>query len=1016
MEDSPITSLRSFPSTQLSQRTPTLSQFASGRTFPNLHGTPKKSRMSMSSTQRDATATQVVAMSAATAAAPHGALITEEKEEEDDGMEKCAICTYPLNDLAVLPCHHFYCLACICEWFQISTTCPLCKAATVELHHWNPPLVPQKVNALASMFLESSAPAAAAASSSSSSKSNDLTSFVARTVSYFHASNPGRQLEKLRLPVEQLASKPRLGLDGHEMDDHALAARLHAQQEYDAFVIGAEDSDEEEADVVCVFCNEPSQPEVLLLCDYCNLGYHTFCLDPPLARVPDGDWFCPDCIQQVEQEIREERATGRRASGLIGLNQFGGAPAGLRTPPPRRRGHHRPGTGSGSSEEQRSAERQRMSEGRRRIRIFVRRTLEMQEDEEKERSIEAWGMRRINPPSAAAASSSHGASSQLALMPHVGWGRHSHNDVNSTIQNELTSLFSRNAPAHYQPRRSRDNDEDDDEDAASEVSYDSYGRERSPKSRNTSKNRSRTANEERKGQEDSEEEVQVIGERTAIRRGTVAKESTKKRKEPASTKRREDGKRTSKSDKSSKAASSKRQKKRRRRSSDEEDSDLDGFVDDRVLPATPSSDEDGTKAAFLPSQPNNKRSRTTKLAEKARSKVHLATAEAIEKHRERVLHGKRRDSSSSSDSRSSSSSSDSDDDFLDDEEVGQRKERSSRRRPKENSARTSKRQRCEPKASVKPTSKTVSSHRLAAEKSKPQEVSIKQSFIDSQRRRRPSHLSYEEDEDDISSFSASQERHQQKFARGVPLSSLDGLRSPDGVANGRPALATAASAAQRSLTSNGSGRKSAASTSSSYKLPLQPVRSGSGSKRAAAAAVREPVSGAEDEDGEAEAYASEEDEFDFDRELERRRSSQQRSPSPPSSQPSSQGASRKSFKKQSVAGGRSSTPTFHTPAASSRRPSGALDKSFTIPETPEVLEDAIPRSTPSSPVPMHPQTPINLVSPGVPLPKARTSFTASPHYHQTNRERLQQQQHQPAVRATKQLQNGFPASTHRPTY
>jgi histone demethylase JARID1 len=35
----------------------------------------------------------------------------------------------------------------------------------------------------------------------------------------------------------------------------------------------------------------------MILCDYCNGGYHTYCLDPPLAAVPTGDWFCAECTR-----------------------------------------------------------------------------------------------------------------------------------------------------------------------------------------------------------------------------------------------------------------------------------------------------------------------------------------------------------------------------------------------------------------------------------------------------------------------------------------------------------------------------------------------------------------------------------------------------------------------------------------------------------------------------------------------------------------------------------------------
>lgn len=33
----------------------------------------------------------------------------------------------------------------------------------------------------------------------------------------------------------------------------------------------------------------------LLCCDQCPSAYHTFCLNPPLVEVPDGDWKCPRC-------------------------------------------------------------------------------------------------------------------------------------------------------------------------------------------------------------------------------------------------------------------------------------------------------------------------------------------------------------------------------------------------------------------------------------------------------------------------------------------------------------------------------------------------------------------------------------------------------------------------------------------------------------------------------------------------------------------------------------------------
>ena len=35
----------------------------------------------------------------------------------------------------------------------------------------------------------------------------------------------------------------------------------------------------------------------LLCCETCPAVYHLGCLDPPLAEVPTGVWFCPVCCK-----------------------------------------------------------------------------------------------------------------------------------------------------------------------------------------------------------------------------------------------------------------------------------------------------------------------------------------------------------------------------------------------------------------------------------------------------------------------------------------------------------------------------------------------------------------------------------------------------------------------------------------------------------------------------------------------------------------------------------------------
>jgi phage terminase small subunit len=73
-----------------------------------------------------------------------------------------------------------------------------------------------------------------------------------------------------------------------------------------------EDDDEvdedDEDDGKCRYCFEDTCDEVgneMLLCDSCNGGWHMKCLDPPLDQVPEGEWMCPECVDQENPVILE---------------------------------------------------------------------------------------------------------------------------------------------------------------------------------------------------------------------------------------------------------------------------------------------------------------------------------------------------------------------------------------------------------------------------------------------------------------------------------------------------------------------------------------------------------------------------------------------------------------------------------------------------------------------------------------------------------------------------------------
>ncbi|XP_058170277.1 chromodomain-helicase-DNA-binding protein Mi-2 homolog [Anopheles ziemanni] len=55
---------------------------------------------------------------------------------------------------------------------------------------------------------------------------------------------------------------------------------------------GPADDDDDEHQEFCRVCKDGGE---LLCCDNCPSAYHTFCLNPPLDDIPDGEWRCPRC-------------------------------------------------------------------------------------------------------------------------------------------------------------------------------------------------------------------------------------------------------------------------------------------------------------------------------------------------------------------------------------------------------------------------------------------------------------------------------------------------------------------------------------------------------------------------------------------------------------------------------------------------------------------------------------------------------------------------------------------------
>jgi len=66
----------------------------------------------------------------------------------------------------------------------------------------------------------------------------------------------------------------------------------------------------------CEVCGMPDKGEVMVLCDKCGKGWHTFCMEPPLDVVPEGEFVCPLCTGEWDQRQQAGVPVGRGRKGL----------------------------------------------------------------------------------------------------------------------------------------------------------------------------------------------------------------------------------------------------------------------------------------------------------------------------------------------------------------------------------------------------------------------------------------------------------------------------------------------------------------------------------------------------------------------------------------------------------------------------------------------------------------------------------------------------------------------------
>ncbi|KAI8926920.1 hypothetical protein BC831DRAFT_454368 [Entophlyctis helioformis] len=80
----------------------------------------------------------------------------------------------------------------------------------------------------------------------------------------------------------------------------------------------------------CGNCGERGDDENILLCDYCDRGFHKYCLDPPLLSIPEGDWTCHLCANELSSQSQSQTGgkVGRGSASQPSRNGHGASSAG----------------------------------------------------------------------------------------------------------------------------------------------------------------------------------------------------------------------------------------------------------------------------------------------------------------------------------------------------------------------------------------------------------------------------------------------------------------------------------------------------------------------------------------------------------------------------------------------------------------------------------------------------------------------------------------------------------------
>ncbi|AFZ79963.1 hypothetical protein BEWA_028120 [Theileria equi strain WA] len=222
--------------------------------------------------------------------------------DEDEDIEECIICSESMrsdikNEIGILDdCSHIFCFKCIRAWADRTNVCPLCKGEFGHIRRvlWQniEDLLLKTYDRPLGRFRDS----------------EDKGLYMVPTPG---ESSYKRKLKKVRKTrIKGLRTVMLKNSAWHTLIPTTVV-QVESKSLKDSFTPDVNG---------CDICGLDNNWDQLLLCDQCDHGFHTYCLNPPLDSVPEGDWYCTSCtnvrissgiVNVVEPEPVAPRTTTR---------------------------------------------------------------------------------------------------------------------------------------------------------------------------------------------------------------------------------------------------------------------------------------------------------------------------------------------------------------------------------------------------------------------------------------------------------------------------------------------------------------------------------------------------------------------------------------------------------------------------------------------------------------------------------------------------------------------------------